>query len=732
MAETAQAVQPEKVEQKADERLKPALQTIVGRLETDAEDRVQKRLPVEKRWIEDIRQLHSQYPAEVLKELKAAKKSKLFINETRPKTSTCESKLSDMLFPTDDRNWGICPTPVPEIMRQASDAGEQAKQMAGEANEAGQQGNPAQAEQIATEGDQFAQKAAQLKADMDDAKKRSEAMADEMEDQLVECDYAAQARDVIHDACGIGTGVMKGPVGSSERSRRAWKQREQEGDGAAVYDLGYVEETRPAFFRTDVWGWFPETDARTREESSSFFERHLMTDARLKRLAKEPGFDKDAIRSLLKDGARKAKPLPSYLSDLRAITNETPAITEDRWQVWEYHGPLTTEEMETMCNCLGRQELMGDTEEIDPLEEINVVLWFCNGEVLKFGIHHLDSGESIYSVYNLIKDDTSIWGYGIPYTMRDSQKALNGAWRMMMDNAGLSSGPQIEIDQSVIDPADDSWLLTARKVWLRKATAAANKVGIRTYNIESHQAELQAIIVLAKQFMDDVTNISVLAQGEQGAHTTQTSGGMALLMNAVNVIFRGMTKNFDDDMTVPNIRRLYDWNMQFSKKEHIKGDYEVNARGTSVLLVREVQSQNLMILANLTQHPVLGLTLKAVPILRKLAQSMMIEADEIILTDDELKLQAEQKAEQGEPEDPKVTIQNMRDQTALQIAQLERDTQMMQMAETRNMKIEDIQAMLEKGRMALESGERKLAVEAALEQKKDARGDTSGSGGSLS
>ena len=41
----------------------------------------------------------------------------------------------------------------------------------------------------------------------------------------------------------------------------------------------------------------------------------------------------------------------------------------------------------------------------------------------------------------------------------------------------------------------------------------------------------------------------------------RTAMGMAMLMNAVNVVFRRVVKNFDDDMTMPNISRLYDWNM---------------------------------------------------------------------------------------------------------------------------------------------------------------------------
>ncbi len=725
--------------------LKPALSIIVDRLEKDAEDRVGKRNVIEKRWLDDLRQLHGQYTKDVLNDLTKAKKSKLFINETRPKTTTCESKLSDMLFPTDQENWAIEPTPVPELASQADEAAAAAEDLAAQANKALEADQPGH-EALGAAAQASNATAVELRGIMDEAKTRSKAMSAEMSDQLTECQYAIQARDVIHDACGLGTGIIKGPVGNRDRGRRAWTKRpppepqenqEEEVQGdlndtpaltpvADIYDIEWVEDTRPAFYRVDPWSWFPETDARTLEESGSFFERHLLSNKGLRELAKQPGFDKDAIRRLLTHGKPK-KSVPAFVSDLRAITGENPAPTDARWQVWEYRGPLEMEEMKTLCECLGRQDML--PEEVDPLETIQVILWFCDGEVLRFNKHYLDSGESIYSVYNLIKDDTSIWGSGIPYIMRDAQAALNGAWRMMMDNAGLSSGPQIEVNQAVVEPADGDWALTARKVWLRLKTAVGNAPGIITYNIESHQAELQQIVEMAKAFMDDVTNISILAQGEQGAHTTQTAGGMTLLMNAVNVIFRGMVKNFDDDLTIPVIRRLYDWNMQLSRKDHIKGDFEVSARGSSVLLVREVQSQNLLVLANMTSHPALGVLLKAVPILRKLAQSMMIEADEIVVTDEELKREADKETAEPPDEDPKLQVEKARAEKDIYLAELEYDIEVMKLGQDRDLKMEDIQAMMDGKKLDHAAKERMLMAEVAAESRKAASGNTTGSGG---
>ena len=201
-----------------------------------------------------------------------------------------------------------------------------------------------------------------------------------------------------------------------------------------------------------------------------------------------------------------------------------------------------------------------------------------HGELLKFGLHHLDSGDPIYSVFCLEKDDASIFGFGIPYIMRDPQKAMASAWRIMLDNAGLSSGPQIVINDQVIEPQNGVWALEPRKIWLRKSGAPKNEKPFEFFEIESHLDELTALIELCKKNVDEETSLPVITQGEQGAHITKTAQGMSLLMNSANIVFRRIVKNWDDDLTTPSIRRMYDFLMQFSKKENIKGDYEVDAR----------------------------------------------------------------------------------------------------------------------------------------------------------
>ena len=87
----------------------------MSELEEEATRRVGQKQPLEQRWLEDLRQLHGQYEATVQQDLRESGKSQLYVNVTRPKTNAAAARLNDMLFPTDDKNWAIEPTPVPEL-----------------------------------------------------------------------------------------------------------------------------------------------------------------------------------------------------------------------------------------------------------------------------------------------------------------------------------------------------------------------------------------------------------------------------------------------------------------------------------------------------------------------------------------------------------------------------------------------------------------------------------------
>ena len=104
-------------EEQLAERLAFLGQTLQLKLETNAG----QKTTIEDRWIADLYQYHGQYDSASKVDLENQGNSTVFVNLTRPKTQSTISRLGDMLFPTDDKNYSVGPTPVPDIEQAAGE-----------------------------------------------------------------------------------------------------------------------------------------------------------------------------------------------------------------------------------------------------------------------------------------------------------------------------------------------------------------------------------------------------------------------------------------------------------------------------------------------------------------------------------------------------------------------------------------------------------------------------------
>ncbi|WP_226018421.1 cell envelope integrity protein TolA [Novosphingobium sp. FKTRR1] len=758
------------------ERLQGATAGFIAELEAELTDRIRRRNHVELRWLDDLRQFHGFYDHDTLRILNDdPDRSKIFVNYTRPKTTAWAARLGDMLFPNDDRNWGIKATPVPQLtddakaaVREAEAAEQQAAQAIDDHNGMVDQGvEPEQLVGKRQEAAGHLDRAQKLRAIEREAKstkmeadRRSQRMQTEIDDQLTESRYPAVCRDVIDDACKLGIGVLKGPLTAS-KPRRRWMPKTAE-DGTTIantFVLANDNDPRPLYRRVNPWHFFPDPDALDITDSDSTFERHLLNKSAFRRWARQLGWHPETVKQILFDGPSRGGMGGEFanLTQLRmmSVKNEDGVI--NRFVVYEYHGPMECEQICTMLRTLGKVDEAEQFEkEEDPLDSHMVICYFCQGRLLKLEEYFpLDSGETLYSLFPFEKDEATIFGaVGIPHLMRHQQSMLNSAVRMMMDNSALSVGPQVVIDKTQVEPENGRWKLTPRKIWKKKGQdIGKDQAPFATYNIPMNQAQIAGIIELAIRFIDDVVSMPTIAQGEQGAHVTQTSSGMSMLFNSANVVFRRVVKNWDDDLTTPTIRRAFDWNMQFNPNDGIKGDMQAEARGTSVLLVREIQSQQLMLIAqNWSAHPVLGPAVEVYNVMRLTLQALNINPDDVLCDKDtfeqRIKAAAEASAGQESPEAiraktsldvAKITAESRQAEAQVQkeIAELNQKTEILKLVQKDGVDMAQVQAMLASHKINTDSKERLFAAEAAIERQnaEDARRNgeqPKGSGGYIS
>lgn len=567
-----------------------------------AQAQVSAKREIEERWIDDLRQYHGKYSLDTEARLEKDQTgaSRIFVNRTRPKCIALAARLSDMLFPSDDRNWAISQTPSPAIPTLPADQAAAIHQI---------------------------------------AKQAAEGMQREIEDQLIEARYSDKSRRAMWDLVVLGTCIIKGPV-IAPKVQRSWQSI-----GGAVHELTLAQSHVPDVQIVSPWDFFPDMSAATLADAGFIFERRLVSKKTLRRLAQSErlGYRTDAIRQALREDTAPRRNDDYRRAQLREISGIGQSIEETQAELWEYHGPLDRADIEAL----------GLDIPDDPLLSAEVIVEFIGNCVIRARVHPLDTEDTLYSVATLIPDDSCILGYGLPYVLRAPQIAINSAWRMILDNSAYSIGPQIIIDHTAVKPANGVYALQSRKLWLLNDASKRVNEAMAAFSVSSHQPELMNIYQVASQLIDEESGVPSLMQGELGANPAQTATGMSMLMNSANAVLRDVVKGWDANITKTLLRRFYDYNMQYSDKTEIKGDFDIDARGSSALMVKETQSHALLQFAQLAQSPVFAPLIKIPDLLRKIVETLRLSTDEIIKTDDEIMQEqaaAQQLAQQQQAE----------------------------------------------------------------------------------
>lgn len=630
---------PDELDERGDENELSMTGAFGTELQQRLQDNLRQRMTIERRWVADLRRYQGMVTDTERIEAADQGRSCIFVKYTRTKADAWAAQMNDMLFPADDRNWGIEPTPVPMLNKASQMIQRQTGEPTPEA---------AQANQILAE-----------------ARSRAEAMEREIDDVLTECDYPAEGRRCIHYAAVLGTGILKGP--QVETFTNSKYRQVEGGEWAGMIE----EEERPVARNVYPWDFVPDMSGRELRDCEYVFERHFMTRKQIRSLPKS--YDQNAIQKLLKLDAtatHQTADAEGLYNELRALSGLDQNYRDRRYEVWEYHGPISIKVLQE-----AGVELDKDDES---MPEVDGIVIFSGDIVLKVMLNPYDTEEWPYSVFVCEPDEACLFGYGIPHLCANSQDILNTAWRQMLDNGAMAVGEQVVVNKKAVAPADGTWTLKPKKVWLAQGDAATMDVqkAFSSFSINSHQQEYQNVIQLAKSFMDEESGLPMIAQGEQG-QVTPTLGGMSMLMNAANAVRRAQVKEWDDNVTKPMIRRFYAWMMQFSPKSEIKGDMTIKARGTSALLVKEVQNQQVMaLIQNFSQNPQLAPAFDWYEALKVLNASMSLGSTGILKQKEEYDqaIQQAQQAAQEQQGDPRLQmqmqIQQMKQEHELRMAQM--------------------------------------------------------------
>ena len=544
--------------------------------------------------------------------------SNVFMNITKQYTDIAAMSLADMLLPVDDANFEVRPTPKPATMELL-----QVKPVdVGVVMYKNQQMPVEQFEETIKQ----------------DAKKKAEEAQKQIEDWLVEAHWNREVRKVLRDSAILGTGVVKGcyPIIDEQNSVHKMFQKQMptpqgEMQAEGVADVKVIE-IRPASKRIDVRNFYPDPACGDDIHSGSFvWERDYITKKELRNLRKAKGYISSQIDLVLKEGA------DDDLEKKRDKTN-----FGDRFEVWYYYGEATKDDLEAAdCTC-------GDSDTYD------VVVVIVNNRVIKATMNPLESGEFPYDVMVWQPMNDTWTGIGVARQVREPQRIINAATRNLLDNAGKGGRPTTIIADGV-ESADGGLVEVGSGALLRLSPDSPiqdARGAISSIIIPIITQDLMAIIQYALKMAEDITGLPMMLQGQQG-NAPDTVGGMTMLQNNAGTIRRNIARNFDDRVTVPHITRYYEWIMLYGD-EQLKGDFNIEARGSTVLFERDAQHQAIMQLGALVMNP--AFQINPAKWIDEAFKAQRLDSKRFKFSEEEIK-QMQAQAQQNPPQDPKVAGQ---------------------------------------------------------------------------
>jgi hypothetical protein len=290
--------------------------------------------------------------------------------------------------------------------------------------------------------------------------------------------------------------------------------------------------------------------------------------------------------------------------------------------------------------------------------ELAVNAWFIENVLIKAVVSPIEGMEIPYYFYYFDKDETSIFGDGIPYIMRDPQMLFNAGVRAMLDNAAISAGPIIEANVELLARGEDPNDIYPFRVFQRKGVGVdATAQAFRVTSLPSYTNEFMGMVNFFMTAADEVTTIPRYMHGDQGltGAASQTATGLSMLMGSANITLKDQVKIYDDFVTKRYLRNVYHWNMEFNEKEEIKGDFEIVPQGSTSLIAKEVQLENLNTFLGIATNEVFQDVVNYDEILRELMNLYDLDNPKLIRTKDEIKMIREQRAQAMAQQEDKAT-----------------------------------------------------------------------------
>lgn len=556
---------------------------------------------------------------------KTSKKSSAFVRVTARYVDAGAAKISEILLSTDDKAFGFSATPVPTFIDALQDQSVMKDPQTGNAMERFRfpgETNPPQAVGTSDGQPTYALKASDVAEEhINRAEIAAKKAETQVHDWMVECHHTAEMRKVIFDAARLGVGVLKGPY---PEIRRGYAVMKKPGlSPGAPSSLAVVMKTTvsPADKWVNPWNIFPDPACGDNIRNGSYvFEREYLSEKGVRDLMGVKGYIRRQIEKALTIGPTTA------MKD----TNPNKDKTVLQYELWHFYGTISRKELAAI-NPKAAKAVAKDR----PI--VSVQMTVIEDTVIRVILNPLEvSGDLPYMSIPWQPRAGSWVGTGVAEQLRVPQEITNASTRALLNNAGISAGPQIVIAQGLISPADGDWEIVPNKVWYLKDDGTMDDVrkAFVSFQITNIGDQIMKIVEYGMRLAEEVSSIPLVTQGMSGKTTPETYGATQLQDNNANQLLRSIAATFDVYITEPLVMGYYEW---YLLDENIpaenKAEFVVHATGSAALVEQAIQDRSYIDLLPILQNPQYGFNPKKVG--RMIAKSRRLPVQDLMYTKEE-------------------------------------------------------------------------------------------------
>ncbi len=312
------------------------------------------------------------------------------------------------------------------------------------------------------------------------------------------------------------------------------------------------------------------------------------------------GFDEVAIREVLREHQEGGLREWSWDEQerLEAEGRESSQYYDwDKIVCLEYWGPVP-----------GKMLIewgMSEKEITDADIDYQICAWLGGNWILKCVLNPNPLGRRPFYKASYVEEPGTFWGMGLPETISDAQAVCNAVARAIVNNVGIASGPQVELNIDRLAPGENRDQMWPWRVWKVTRDMMASGKAVEFYQPSLHGAELVQLYNTFSKIADEHCGIPSYAHGDpQVGGAGNTASGLSMLMGSSARGIKSVLMTVDRHVIEPSIEDQYYDNYELDDALEYIGDIKIVAKGSSALLAKEQKALRLTDFARATANQV--------------------------------------------------------------------------------------------------------------------------------